>query len=106
MEQRRPCPVCGSLARDYAITLSDSITAHSQVALKAKTPGEKRPFIEQKVGDSYSVSRGRWMRLRQLIDRRHNRYAKKVEDPETGEVLRDVDEPLSEHTGRGSAKRR
>jgi hypothetical protein len=34
-----------------------------------------------------------------------NWYSKKVVDEETGEVLRQCDEPLSEHQGRGSARR-
>lgn len=46
-----------------------------------------------------------WMRRVQIIDRRGNRYVKRVEDPETGEVVRNVDEPLTEHRGYGSAKR-
>lgn len=61
--------------------------------------------MEQKAGDSYSYAQRRWVQLRRVIDRRNNRYQEKIEDPETGEVLRDVDEPLSDHIGRGDARR-
>ena len=46
------------------------------------------------------------MRLHRIIDRRHNRYYEKVHDPESREVIREVDEPLTDHQGRGDAKRR
>ena len=44
--------------------------------------------------------------LPQVVDRINNRYRKLVIDPQTGEKLRDVDEPLSDHQGYGSAKKR
>jgi hypothetical protein len=44
------------------------------------------------------------MKLRRIIDRRNNRYQELVVDPQTGETVREVDEPLSEHRGHGSAK--
>jgi hypothetical protein len=74
--------------------------------MKAKSPGEKKPFMEQKIGDSYSWARDRWMDLVRVIDRRNDRYRESVVDQVTGEVVREVDEPLSEHTGRGSARQR
>lgn len=46
------------------------------------------------------------MRKVRILDRDNNRYVEKVVDPETGEVLRDVEEPLSEHQERGWAKPR
>jgi hypothetical protein len=103
-ENRQPCPSCGSLARHVMVTVGDAVTAHASIALKAKSPGEKRPFTEQKHGDSFSPKRGRWMQLMQIVDRRNNRYRKRVRDPETGEVLRDVDKPLTEHVGHGDAR--
>jgi uncharacterized protein (DUF1697 family) len=43
---------------------------------------------------------------RLIADRRNNRYRKLVTDPETGEVVRDVDKPLTEHAGHGDARRK
>jgi hypothetical protein len=104
-ESRQPCPNCGSLTRRFGVALSATLTMKSELRLKAKSPGEKKPFMEQKIGDSYSWARDRWMDFVMVIDRRNDRYRKRVVDPETGEVLRDVDEPLTEHTGRGSARK-
>jgi hypothetical protein len=42
----------------------------------------------------------------QIVDRLADRYFERVVDPDAGEVLRECDEPLSQHTGRGSAKQK
>ncbi len=39
-----------------------------------------------------------------ILDRRKNNYHKVVTDPDTGEVLYECKEPLSEHRGHGSAR--
>jgi hypothetical protein len=88
------------------VALTATVTMRTELRVKAKSPGEKRPFMEQKVGESYSWARDRWMDLVRVVDRRNNRYRETVRDPETGDVVRDVDEPLTEHTGRGSARPR
>jgi hypothetical protein len=72
----------------------------------AARAGKNKPAaVEFKSGDSLHHDSGRWMKLDQVIDRANNRYRKRVVDPETGQIVRDVDEPLDEHRGRGSAKR-
>lgn len=104
--ERTPCPQCGSLARRFHVGMEDAaVTIHSNLSVKARSPG-KRAFMEQKVGDSFSIARQKWMQLQQVVDRRANRYIKKVVDPETGEVLRDVDERLTDHQGYGDAPRK
>lgn len=40
-----------------------------------------------------------------LIDKDANRYFEKVTDPDTGQVLHECNEPLSEHRGHGSDKK-
>jgi len=39
------------------------------------------------------------------VDRIRNRYYERIIDKESGEVVREVDEPLADHVGRGSAKK-
>src|ERR671914_91428 len=70
-----------------------------------RKPGQRRSPVESKHGDELSAS-GRWVRVHRIVDRRRNFYYEKVHDPETREVLRDVEEPLTEHRGRGSARKR
>jgi hypothetical protein len=44
------------------------------------------------------------MRLHRIVDRQNDRYFEQVRDIETREVIHEVDEPLSEHRGHGSAR--
>lgn len=65
----------------------------------------KKPRVEHVSGDDFHRATGKWNKLERLIDGRNNRYREVIRDPETGAVLRFVDEPLTEHRGRGSAKK-
>lgn len=108
-EGRLPCPGCGSLKRRFDEVLSERLVAGVMMSTKAYAAGlSKRKGIrfESKDGDSYSISLNRFVKLSQLVDHMAKRYVKKVVDPVTGEFLREVDEPLGEHQGRGSAQKR
>jgi hypothetical protein len=59
--------------------------------------------LEWRHGHEYS-SRGRLMWKHRIIDRLNDLYHELVIDDETGEVVRDVFEPLSRHVDHGSAK--
>jgi hypothetical protein len=85
------------------VEIASTVELHSDLSLKARSPGERKPFLEQKTGDSFWRKAGTWMRRNQIIDRRGNRYVKVVKDPRTGEVVRSVDEPPTAHRGYGSA---
>jgi hypothetical protein len=74
--------------------------------VKART-GTKKRRVEVLSGQEFSKSTGRVVDKTRTIDksdRSNMRIRERVVVPETGEVLRDVDEPLREHTGRGAAK--
>jgi hypothetical protein len=47
-----------------------------------------------------------WMKLTRMIDRQNDLYEERVWNPETNEVVHHQREPLSRHTGDGSARRR
>jgi hypothetical protein len=100
----KPCHVCGHTERLYEKTMTGTVGTRSSIALKAKSPGERKPFMEQKSGDDLHRKTGKWSKLTRVINRRGDRYVEKIVDEETGEVLREVDEPLSKHRDRGSAK--
>ncbi|WP_133635565.1 hypothetical protein [Halomonas ventosae] len=107
-EGRQACRNCGSLKRHYTEFISESVSAGGLVAAKGYKGGlSKRKGIrfETKDGDSFSVDRNRFVKLTQIVDHEQNRYFKRVVDSRSGEVIRDVDEPLSDHKGRGSAKK-
>ena len=106
VEKRVPCPGpdCGSLSRHIHVTCSETLSFHSKLNLKARHAGERRPFVEQTVGDDLHRKSGRWMEFYRLIDRAKNWYHERITDPATGKIERECREPLTDHTGRGSAK--
>ena len=106
--ERQPCPVCGSLKRRYEESLTSGFALGALMHTKGYAggmPRKKGLLFECKDGDSYSVSLSRFVKLNQLVDHKAKRYTKKVVDPLTGETLRDVDEPLPDHQGRGSDRK-
>jgi hypothetical protein len=81
-----------------------SLRFRSQLGIKAKRPNEKRPFIEQRVGDDFHRATGTWRKLERVINRDTDTYHEVIRDADGNEIRR-CDEPLSAHRGRGSAKR-
>ena len=101
-----PCPACGCNERHVYVTATDSATVRERTRLKAKRPGESRPFLEHVQGDDLHRDSRTWMHLARTVDRENDRYSERIVDPATGTVVHECDEPLSEHWGHGSAKRR
>jgi hypothetical protein len=66
-------------------------------------PGVKGWLTRQFIGWELRKSVGDFVRKHRLIDRVSKRYVEKIAT-EDGTVLRDVDEPLPQHTGHGTAK--
>lgn len=70
--------------------------------MKHKRPGNKRPLYESIAGDDLYRETGQWNKLTREIDREKDRYRETIVNAETGEIIRQCDEPLNEHIGRGS----
>jgi hypothetical protein len=104
VEERRPCPSCGSTARTFSAHVHESVTFREKIGLKHKRPGHKKPIYESVSGEDLHRATGQWNQLTREIDRENNRYKEVIVNPQTGEVIRNVDEPLTSHTGRGSIK--
>jgi len=100
------CPKCGSTNAVASKISVGGIEILPSVRLKVKNPsycGRHKYAREEKSVAEHSVS-GRLVRVTQFIDRSNDRYGKKVVDVDTGEVLRNSNHNLSEHTGHGSDK--
>jgi hypothetical protein len=100
--ERVQCPSCGSTSRTVEQFLEATVTPRSSLTLK--TPATAKWWMKQKVGDEFHRLMGSWHRRARVIDRRSGRYYEHIEDAETGEVVRHVEEPLSDHTDRGDAR--
>lgn len=103
-DEREPCPDCGSTARNYAKTFHATLNTRASLQVRGKEGGKGRPFVSLKAGANWFAETKRWHIIEQLVDRRSNRYKKRIVDEATGEVLRDDDGPLTEHQGYGSAR--
>ena len=105
VENHTPCPGCGSMRRMFALSLGGSITPRGFLRGRAFHSGSRKWFAQIETGSSLFHETGRWHRLERLIDRARNWYREHITDTATGQVIRHVEEPLTDHTGRGSAKR-
>lgn len=103
-DQRIACSSCGSTTRIFQVTVHDRIVMKSKLGMKAKHLGGKKPFIEEVTGDDFHRETAKWMNLNRVYDRENDLYKEIITDPITGEVVHECIEPLSEHTGHGSAK--
>ncbi len=105
INQRHPCPSCGSMKRHVSIEIQDSITLHETLYTKGIHSGEKKPFLESMSGDDLHRKTGKWMKKIRVINRDKDEYKEIVTDPKTNSVVHKCEEPLSKHTGHNSAKK-
>ncbi len=103
-KERQPCSVCGPLRRGMSLNVVQELELYQQFKVKQKRPGAKRPVHEQVGGFDYTRSRGKFSKIVRVIDRENDQYYECITDPDTGEIIRECNEPLSHHFGRGSAK--
>lgn len=101
-----PCAACGSTSRLRKVALEGSVTPQATLGYKARHAGMQRPFVEGITGASWSRKFERWMQRLMHIDRERDTYEEKVTEPTTGQVIHHSAEPLSQHRGHGSARRK
>lgn len=104
-EVHEPC-TCGASAVIFDVRATDEASVREMVVLKARDQQAKEPHLIVKWGSSFFARESRWHELDRRIDRANDRYDEVITDEETGEVVREVHEPLHEHQGRGSARLR
>lgn len=74
--------------------------------IRGSQPGEGRQRgFELRWRDDFSHERGIAVERFQRIDHRADVYYERIVDPASGEVIHERLEPLSEHQGRGDARR-
>lgn len=92
---------------DRHVVLQDSGRAFDQLRGKARhgAPGQVKPHREWVAGEELHRDSGQRRRIERVIDREHDRHTERITD-EAGDVVWELDEPLSQHRGYGAAKRR
>jgi len=106
LEQRAGCPKCGSRLR--LVTDEMAVTATGSPGLQAKArhgqPGKIKPFLILQSIVGIFRKTGERTHREKVADCDNDRYRERVISLESGKVLHECDEPLSEHRGHGSAK--
>ncbi len=99
----------GRKNKDHTVTPPSGkleLTTNDLGILERKwTPAKKNFVVEEVVGSDWSFKYEKFAKFQRIIDKGNDRYFKRIVDPDTGEVIADVDKRLSEHQGRGSAKK-
>src|SRR3954447_26432427 len=103
-----PCPKCRSMKQKVKLSFSDEITAKARDSLKGKVkdssfPSKKKVRREFFYGSDERKSKGDYIYKEREIDKDANRYRELIRE-ESGEVIRDIEQPLTDHIGHGSAK--
>ena len=101
------CPQCGSIKKIININIAEHLEIHESLKAKGKNvtmPRKKNPRVDIFSGDDLRKSDNRWMKKERVIDKDKNLYKEIVTDPATGKVIHHTEEPLSQHSGHGSAK--
>lgn len=104
-----PCPKCGSTAQHVTLKFFDTVTTKVRDTLKGKLKdpsrtGKAKVRQEFVYGADKRHSKDDYVYKERVIDKDNNRYRELVKEEDTGEIIRDIDQPLTDHTGHGSAK--
>lgn len=105
-EAAQACPNCGSTRKNFFVSIVETLVLRDGLGMKARRVGQKKPFAESLSVTSASRSLGKLVHHERLIDRDNDLYHEKVTEYETGNVIHEKREPLSQHVGHGSAKKR
>ena len=94
-----PCPYCGETGKDCKVTVTAAIGIRTNLRATKKRRGVGKFVKEILQGwfPSKSPALKEGVHKERIIDREKNEYHETVEDADTGEVIREVHEPLSQH---------
>ena len=106
-DKRYPCPECGCKIRNIKIEINETVRIYDSLGLKLKNPqktGKSKIRVESFSGYQNSNNKKKMVKKERRIDREKDEYYEKVIDPESGEIIHECSEKLSDHIGHGSAK--
>jgi predicted nucleic acid-binding Zn-ribbon protein len=108
---RTPCPNCGSVSRSYDDGVHEQANAEDHLLVKAKLKkGGKKVVRTEHDGEDLHRKTGRWSIVHRVLDKAADQYDEVIRDKETGTVIIEKHEPLTQHrsnsnpTPKGSKK--
>jgi hypothetical protein len=103
-ERRTGCSECKQVSvRMEKTILEEPVAVYEMLDYKLKG-AESKPLVKGKVGDELYHDTGEWHHVARRFDRPKDTYDEVIADVHGG-IVREVHEPLSEHTDRGNAKK-
>jgi hypothetical protein len=102
---RGACPKCGNTMTVSYPPGEEFVLTAGGFSIASKPPSGGRWFHKSLVQHSHCKKTDQRHFIQRTIDRDRNRYQERIVNIATGEVVREVNEPLTEHQGRGSAKK-
>lgn len=103
---RPTCPICGATARKGSILAQSVIQVTSDTKFVGRSSGGGRPFVKGWLKREWFHRLDRWHRVERIVNRRDDTCDEVITDAETGDVVHECHEPMSEHRGHGSARHR
>ena len=99
------CPKCGFSVKTI-FPLGQVGRLQGALCIKSIPPEGGRWISKSESKHSHFKRDDEQHYIERVIDRGNNHYYERIINKETGEVVREVEEPLTEHQGRGSAKKK
>lgn len=99
-----PCPDCGSKLRLFKKEVSGSLSFRGGVRGVAYRESKSKWFARFRSEPSFYRRLGIWVQRLMSLNKKSDSYSETVTNPQTREVIHQCSEPLSEHTGHGSAR--
>ncbi len=107
--QRVACYLCGSTKRSYSETLVDSASIYDSLRGRLKRPSfpsKKKLRGESFIGFEFSHKLQKMVHKIRDFDRDTDKYIERITDIQSGEIIHECIEPLSEHIGHGTPKKK
>lgn len=74
IEQRQPCPECGSFQRTVNRGIHEGLPLHDSLRAQSRRPGKGGWLLDTRVGDDYTKLLEGWGRLERIKDREKDQY--------------------------------
>jgi len=79
VDERSPCPGCGSSARNIEVRVSATLVLHVNLQTKVKRSGKGGWIMETRQGDDYTRDLGAWGTRKLTTDREKDFYGEVIE---------------------------
>lgn len=101
-----PCPKCGARVRTYHKTLGGFADGHGGLHVKVRDRLTRKIVARVKVVTEVFKLDNVLTDVMRVVNRRENEYHERITRHDTGEVRREVHEPLDRHRGHGDASKK